>query len=153
MTQHRDVTLDKIGYMMDRMGDDGLSVDDLESMTIKVFVASFEWEQGFEADLIKALVDARYVMLCNDNEDADDPATISGEQAEKWYVKCQTDMYVQAGCEKGYAEESASWPDVLPLHADWDTDFLKELARKEVAHHLVVMDQLREEMKKHKTNE
>ena len=139
---HRDVTLDKIGYMMDRMGgDDELSTDDLESMINKVFVASFEYEHGFEADLIKALVDARYDLLCHENtSDDDDPEIISGTDAEEWYVNCQTQMYVQAGCQQGYAEESSSWPESLPLNADWDADLLKHLARKEVAHHLIVME-------------
>lgn len=151
---NREVTLDKIGYMMDRMGgDDELTADDLESVINKVFVASFEYEHGFEADLIKALVDARYVLLCHEGtSDDDNPETISGETAEKWYVECQTKMYVQAGCAQGYAEESASWPEALPLHADWDADFLKHLARKEVAHHLVVMEQIRAEMEKRKND-
>ena len=110
---HRDVTLDKIGYMMDRIGgSDEITADDLESMIHKVFVGSFELEHGFEADLIRELVNARACLIEQD------------------------------------AEESASWPDVLPLHANWDTKVLRELARKEVAHHLVVCDQIRAEMAK-----
>ena len=145
---HRDVTLDKIGYMMDRMsGDDELTADDLERMIIKVFVASFEDEHGFEADLIRALVDARWQLLCDENtSDDDDPPALDGTEAEKWYLKCQKQMYIQAGCAEEYAEESSSWPDTLPLHANWDGDLLKALARKEVAHHLVVMEQIRREM-------
>ena len=151
---HRDVTLDKIGYMMDRLGgDDELSADDLESMIIKVFVASFEFEHGFEASLIRALVDARWQLLCHENtSDDDDPPTLSSDEAEKWYLKCQKEMYMQAGCHEGYAEESASWPDALPLIADWDADLLRQLARKEVAHHLVVMEQIRAEMEKRNAN-
>lgn len=147
---HRDVTLDKIGYMMDRLGgDDELSADDLESMIHKVFVASFEYEYGFEASLIRALVDARWQLLCHENtSDVDDPPTLDSGEAEKWYLKCQKEMYMQAGCDEGYAEESASWPDALPLIADWDADLLRQLARKEVAHHLVVMEQIRAEMEK-----
>jgi hypothetical protein len=151
---NREVTLEKIGYMMDRLGgDDELSADDLESMLIKVFVASFEYEHGFEADLIKALVDARWKLLCHENtSDDDDPPTLSSDEAEKWYIKCQIDMYKQAGADAGYAEESASWPDSLPIIADWDADLLKQLARKEVAHHLVVMEQIRAEMEKRNAN-
>ena len=151
---NREVTLEKIGYMMDRIGgDDELTADDLESLINKVFVASFEYEHGFEADLIRALVDARWNLLCHENEsDADDPPTISGEEAEKWYIECQIEMYKQAGTDERYAEESASWPDSLPLHADWDVDLLKALARKEVAHHLVVMEEIRREMEKRDVN-
>lgn len=147
---NRDVSIDKIGYMMSRMGgDDEITADDLEEMIHKVFTASFEFEHGFEADLIKALVDARYILLCHEEtSDDDNPPTISGTDAEEWYVQCQTNMYLQAGANKSYAEESSSWPDSLPLQADWDADLLKELARKEVAHHLVVMDQIRAEMEK-----
>lgn len=151
---HRDVTIDKIGYLMDRMGgDDELTAEDLESLIIKVFVASFEYEHGFEAELIKSLVAARYVLMCHENtSDDDDPPTLTRDDTEKWYVKCQRDMYVQAGYHEGYAEESASWPDALPLDGDWDKQFLKTLARKEVAHHLVVIEQIRAEMEKHKND-
>ena len=147
---NREVTLEKIGYMMDRLGgDDELDADDMESMINKVFVASFEYEHGFEADLIRALVDARYNLLCHENtSDDDDPPTLSGNEAEQWFLKCQVEMYKQAGCDERYSEESASWPDSLPLNADWDVDLLKALARKDVAHHLVVMEQIRAEMEK-----
>jgi hypothetical protein len=154
MTQHRDVSLAKIGYMMSRIGgDDELTPDDLETLINKVFVASFEYEHGFEADLIKALVDARYVLRCHDGTGNDDPATLSGEEAEKWYLNCQKRLYMKAGCNDSYAEESASWPDSLPLNADWDDELLEQLANTEVAHHLVVMEQIRAEMEKRKTNE
>lgn len=152
MTTHRDVTLEKIGYMMSRMGgDDEITADDLESMIRKVFTASFEYEHGFEADLIKALVDARHVLLCHENtSDDDEPETLSGEEAEKWYLNCQKRLYMKAGCSDSYAEESASWPDTLPLNADWDDELLEQLANTEVAHHLVVMEQIRAEMEKRK---
>lgn len=148
---NRDVTIEKITYMMDRLGDVEVTTDDMEEMIVKVFVSSFEFEHGFEPDLIAALVNARHQLLWHENtSDDDEPATLQGRDAEKWYCECQTKMYMQAGCEQGYAEESSSWPDALPLHADWDADLLKQLARKEVAHHLVVMEQIREEMEKHK---
>lgn len=152
---HRDVTLDKIGYMMNRMGgDDEISVDDLESMIIKVFVSSFEYAHGFEAALIRELLAARYDLLSYEytSDDDDHIETLDAEEAEQYYLKCQTEMYMQAGCEQGYAEESASWPDELPLHAQWDKQFLRDLARKEVAHHLVTMDQIRAEMEKRNGN-
>lgn len=150
---NRDVTLEKIGYMMDRLGgNDELTVDDLEEMINKVFVASFDFEYGFEADLIRALVDARYHLLDYDNQDDESIPTLDKTEAENWYLKCQKEMYMQAGCEEGYAEESSSWPDVLPLNADWDADLLKTLARKEVAHHFVVMEQVRAEMEKRNAN-
>ncbi|NDC55270.1 MAG: hypothetical protein EBZ69_00285 [Alphaproteobacteria bacterium] len=135
-------------------GDDEIAPDDLEATIRKVFIASFEYEHGFEASLIRALVDARHVLLCHENtSDDDDPPTLSSDEAEKWYLKCQKEMYVQAGCDEGYAEESASWPDALPLIADWDAQLLKDLARTDVAHHLVVMEQIRAEMEKEKAKE
>lgn len=145
---HRDVTLDKIGYMMARIGDCELSVDDLESMIHKVFVSSFELEHGFEADLIRELVDARAALIEADAEDDKSPEYLNAKQAEEYYLECQKNMYVQAGYTADYGMESASWPDSLPLLANWDKKFLRELARKEVAHHLVVLDQIRAEMAK-----
>lgn len=150
--KNREVMLDKISYMMDRMaGNDELSVDDLESMIHKVFVASFEFTHGFEASLIHALLDARHALIEAESE-TDENDYLSGEDAEKWYLQCQVDMYKQAGCDEGYAQESASWPDSLPLNAEWQRQILKDLARKEVAHHLVVMEQIRAEMEKKNVN-
>lgn len=147
----QDATLDKITYMLDRLGgDDEVSVDDLESMINKVFVASFEYEYGFEANLIEALVDARNNIFEHENEDDDTPESLSGNAAEQWYRECQVKMYKQAGYAEDYAEESTMWPDALPLNAAWPRELLQRLARKEVAHHFVVLDQIRREMAKHK---
>ena len=149
---HRDVTLDKITYMMDRMGgNDEVTVDDMEELIVKTFVSSFELEHGFEADLIRALLAARYQIMEADEGPPDSLSPLLDKTAaEQHYLKCQKEMYLQIGHNESYAEESSSWPDALPLQADWDAEFLKTLARKEVAHHLVVMDQIREEMEKRK---
>lgn len=144
------VSLDKIGYMMNKLGgDDELSVDDLESMIVKVFVSSFEQEHGFEAALVRELLSARHDLMASEADDDKEPALVPPEDVETKYLKFQRDMYVSAGFDPGYAEESASWPDALPLNGDWDEKFLREMARKEVAHHLIVLDQIRAEMKKH----
>lgn len=143
------VSLDKIGYMMNKLGgDDELCVDDLEEMIVKVFVSSFEQEHGFEAALVRALLAARCDLMAAEAEDDDGPPLVPREDVENKYLKFQRDMYVSAGFDPGYAEESASWPDALPLDGDWDEKFLRELARKEVAHHLIVLDQIRAEMEK-----
>lgn len=145
------VSLDKIGYMMNKLGgDDELSVDDLEEMIVKVFVSSFEQEHGFEAALVRALLAARLDLINADDEDDGWLTLIPREEVENKYLQFQRDMYVSAGFDPGYAEESASWPDSLPLDGDWDAKFLREIARKEVAHHLVVIDQIRAEMAKEK---
>ena len=143
------VSLDKIGYMMNKLGgDDELSVDDLEEMIVKVFVSSFEQEHGFEADLVRALLAARYALLSAEAEDDEEIALVPSEEVETKYLKYQSDMYVSAGYDRSYADESASWPDALPRNGDWDAKFLREIARKEVAHHLVVLDQIRAEVQK-----
>lgn len=153
MTADNDVTLDKISYMMDRMtGNDELTADDLETLIHKTFASSFEFEYGFEPELIAALVDARYAIRNQDNNEDEDATVLAGTDAENWYLACQKKMYMKAGCAESYAEESASWPDSLPLHADWDAELLEQLARKAVAHHLVVMEQVRREMEKHKND-
>lgn len=148
------VSLDKIEYMMNRLGgDDELSVADLESMIIKVFVSSFEQEHGFEADLVRALLAARHNLLVDEYTSDDDIEKelplIARKDVENKYLKFQSEMYVTAGCDPAYAEESASWPDSLPLDGDWDKDFLRAMARKAVAHHLVVTDQIRAAMLRH----
>jgi hypothetical protein len=148
---HPDVTLDKIAYMMDRVGGhDEVTVDDMEELIVKTFVSSFELEHGFEADLIRALLAARYHIMVDETDEEEMPPLLDKTAAEKHYLQCQKEMYMQIGHNESYAEESSSWPDALPLQADWDADFLKTLARKEMAHHLVVMEQIREEMEKRK---
>lgn len=144
----RDVTIEKISYMMDRLGDTEVTAADMEEMITKIFVASFEYEYGFEADVIRALLGARHTLLSYEDDTEDEIPTLDAKEAETWYLECQTKMYLEIGCTASYAEESSSWPDALPLHADWDKKFLRAMARKEVAHHLVVMDQIRAEMEK-----
>ena len=150
---NRDVTLDKITYMMDRMGgNDEITADDMEELIVKTFVSSFEFEHGFEADLIRALLEARYRLIDAETDEEEMPPLLDKKAAEQYYLQCQKEMYLQVGHNEAYAEESSAWPDALPLSADWDAEFLKTLARKEVAHHLVVMDQIREEMEKRKND-
>lgn len=150
---NNDVTLDKITYMMDRMGgNDEVTADDMEELIVKTFVSSFELEHGFEADLIRALLEARYSLMDAETDEEEMPELLDKKAAEQYYLQCQKEMYMQVGHLEAYAEESSSWPDALPLQADWDAEFLKTLARKEVAHHLVVMDQIRAEMEKHKND-
>ncbi len=146
---HPDVSIDKIGYMMNRLGgDDEITVDDLEAFITKVFVCSFEQEHGFEAALVRELLNARDDLIAFESEDDTSPDHIDRDKVEGLYLQYQKDMYAQAGFDPGYAEESVSWPEALPLDAAWDKKMLRTLARKEVAHHLVVVDQLREEMAK-----
>lgn len=143
---NRDVTLDKIEYLMHRAGDDDLHSDDLEEMIFKTFISSFEFEHGFEADLIRALVHARAQLREAESVHDDEPIYLTKEEVESVYCEHQAAMYQQAGYDKEYADESVSWPDALPLDADWDRPLLCRLARQEVAHHLVVMEQIRHEM-------
>lgn len=150
----RDVTLEKIGYMMNRLGgDDELSADDLEALIIKVFVSSFEYEHGFEAALIRELLHARNDLMNHElTSDDDEISLVPDREVEDKYLQFQREMYVAAGYDPEYAEESASWPDALPLNGDWDEEFLRDMARKEVAHHLVVHEQIRAEIEKHKND-
>jgi hypothetical protein len=149
---NRDVTLEKIGYMMNRLGDTEITAEDMEEMIVKVFVASFEYEYGFEADLIAALLKARTALIEFEADDEVETPELDAKQAEEWYLECQMKMYQQAGDSKEWAAENAYWPDSLPVNAAWDKDILKTLARKEVAHHLVVREQIRAEMEKRDVN-
>jgi hypothetical protein len=68
---------------------------------------------------------------------------LSGPAAETCYCNEVIRLYCERGFDKLYAEESASWPDVLPMGDEYLEETLHKMAALEVGHDLIVLDYLR----------
>jgi hypothetical protein len=138
----------RLNYMVaDR---EPITENEIRAQIIRIFTACFvEEETGREEEIITLLLSVllhlREAAADRDNED-DVPAaveTLRGTDAEEYYVQAAREAYIAEGMGEHYANESASWPEILPMNADWDTDILTELAQLEVGHELVSMDYTR----------
>jgi hypothetical protein len=68
---------------------------------------------------------------------------LHGPAAEKCYRDEIIRLYRERGFDQLYAEESADWPDVLPMSAEYLEETLHKMAALEVGHDLIVIDYLR----------
>lgn len=150
----RDIQTDKLGYVMRRLdaSRQEVTITDIDEFILKIIEAAHDYEHGYEANLIAALIDARNTLTEYEAEDdvIEEPR-LSRVAAENRYVEKQIETYREAGYTDDYAQESASWPDVLPLDANWPVELLDELARQDVVRQAVTHDQIRREMQKTET--
>jgi hypothetical protein len=132
---------------------DPLTETELRALILRVFAAHFCKEEGGETEVIQALTDAlfeyRMAKAIKDDEDRKDGwetvvGDITGVDAERYYLDTCIAAYKDSGFDAKYAEESAMWPDVLPMKATWDKEMLQALALLEVGHDLMTMDVMRE---------
>lgn len=146
----RDIQTDKLTYMMGLLDEtrQEVTIADIDEFIFKIIEAAQNCEYGYEANLIAALVDARNTLAEQEAEDDEIEPGVSRLDAENRYVEKQIETYREAGYADDYAQESASWPDVLPLDANWPVELLDELARQDVVRQAVVHDQIRREMQK-----
>lgn len=132
------------------------SPETLREMALRAFAASFcDDDQVAPAEVVisalsRALLDLEelaYREACDELEDdqQDPPAPMwfSGDGAEDFYHKAAVRCYIDAGFDKRYAEEAASWPDVLNHATRYPVDLLVDFARLEVGHDLLVGDYIR----------
>lgn len=137
----------------------------LEDLLLRTFAASFcETEDEITARIIISqlseclcmLADYEYEKLCDAQEEPTAQTTpnvqpLAGNDAEDYYYRAVVELYVQNGYDKLYAEEAASWPEVLNVKTEYLPETLKKLAAIEVGHDLIVCDYLRATFDK-KTN-
>lgn len=129
----------------------------LREMALRAFAASFCDDDNVGAAevvvsaLAQALIDLaaeeRLRLLDElDDEDAQPPETpawVVSTEAEHFYYNTVVRLYREAGFDQKYAEEAASWPDVLNLNTRYQTDLLTDFAKLEVGHDLLVSDYIR----------
>jgi hypothetical protein len=65
---------------------------------------------------------------------------LQGQKAEEFYVNTVKQLLIENGDDPLYAEESASWPDVMPYSALWCPDILIKIAKLETGQDLMVRD-------------
>lgn len=132
------------------------SPETLREMALRAFAASFcDDDQVAPAEVVisalsRALLDLAelaYREACDELEDDQQepqaPIWFSGAGAEDFYHKAAVRCYIDAGFDKRYAEEAASWPDVLNHDTRYPVDLLVDFARLEVGHDLLVGDYIR----------
>jgi hypothetical protein len=123
-----------------------ITPDEISAIICRVFVGSFVDEAGYETTALEHLVALLYDMRATQEAEKDEGTIVpfvEGADAEMLYVETTRAAYLVNGFDAHYANEAASWPEVLPMNVRWDPDLLAVLARLEVGHDLVVMDVVR----------
>lgn len=144
---------------------DPVTENDLANMIRRSFAAQIcddgELDDDEHKEMLTHLIQAHHVLRLatarakDDENGIDTPTdvlTVTDTAAERCYFQAYISAHVKAGASEGYAEESAWWPDALPLKAPWDPELLAELARLEVGSELVTADYIRERIKREQTN-
>lgn len=131
------------------------SAADLREIALRAFAASFADENSVEKASIvisavaQSLVDLAELQRKELDEEteheqqAETPTSFKGVNAETIYCHTVVEYYRQAGFDQKYAEEAASWPDVLDYNATYPGDLLRDFAKLEVGHDLLVGDYIR----------
>lgn len=132
------------------------TADTLRETALRAFAASFCDDEKIEqaeivvSALSQALVDLAeldHQAACDELEDGQPqptgPVSFRGENAENFYHAAVVNLYKAAGFDQHYADEAASWPDVLNHKTAYPGDLLREFAKLEVGHDLLVGDYIR----------
>lgn len=133
------------------------TAETLREMALRAFAASFcDDDNVGRAEVVvsalsQALIDLageERTRLLDELDDGDPeppetPAWFSGAGAEDFYYKAVVRLYREAGFDQKYAEEAASWPDVLNHATRYPVDLLVDFAKLEVGHDLLVGDYIR----------
>jgi hypothetical protein len=132
-----------------------ITEEQLREIALRAFAASFADEGTVEKvsivlpTIAKALIDLaelRHKELDDElelDQRPDAPTSFKGINAETIYRFTAIECYKQAGFDQNYAEEAASWPDVLDYNATYPGDLLRDFAKLEVGHDLLVGDYIR----------
>lgn len=129
-----------------------VTAEELETIILRAFAAHFCGDA--DEDVVRDILE--YTANClaqvrvhnaretgTEEQQLDDAVpVVQGAAAEKYYTDYVVQLLIANGDDKLYAEESASWPDVLPYGALWCPDVLEKIAKLEVGHHLLVRDYL-----------
>jgi hypothetical protein len=133
-----------------------IEADELREIALRAFAASFADENKIEqaSIVISAVAEALTDLAKLQREEledelepgsrADAPTSFKGVNAETIYCATAIECYKQAGFDQKYAEEAASWPDVLNHSTTaYPADLLRDFAKLEVGHDLLVGDYIR----------
>jgi hypothetical protein len=132
-----------------------IEAEELREIAMRAFAASFADEGAVEkasivipavASALIDLAELQYKELDEELEQdqrPDAPTSFKGINAETIYRATAIECYRQAGFDQKYAEEAASWPDVLDYNAAYPGDLLRDFAKLEVGHDLLVGDYIR----------
>jgi len=132
-----------------------LTVSEARDNVCRVFAAHFlDEDHAYDDDTTTELLENLLTTLdCLRYRVSDVAATmlaprLKGEEASQRYREHVIALYRACGFDKAYAEETAMWPDILPIENRWggdlrfgyDDETLERLARLEVGNDLWVLD-------------
>ena len=132
-----------------------IEAEELREIALRAFAASFADEGTVEKASIvipavaAALIDLAELQYKELDEELehdqrpDAPTSFKGINAETIYRATAIECYRQAGFDQKYADEAASWPDVLDYNAAYPGDLLRDFAKLEVGHDFLVGDYIR----------
>jgi hypothetical protein len=148
MDKHEDLRLAYIAA-----NKEPVTVELLETLLLRAFASHFCGEESDEStgmtieQLSGCICSCRLGAAYDEDDDTAEKEfetqILSGPAAEDFYRKEVIALYTANGYDKHYAEESAAWPDVLPMGADYTKDMLQKMAKLEVGHDLLVIDYMR----------
>ncbi|NBT75138.1 hypothetical protein EBZ80_18280 [bacterium] len=130
-----------------------VTADMIEELLLRAFASSFcgEQEEAMAsttiAQLSGCLCSLRLAAAHDEDDDVKEAAVeakiLRGPAAEQFYCNEVIRLYKANGADQLYAEEAATWPDVLVMDAEYMEGTLRQFAKIEVGHDLLVGDYLR----------
>jgi hypothetical protein len=128
---------------------ESISPEEIRRLICRVFASYFCQEWGYETDLLRNLVNALYsariveAQLIDENGDGGNKTNVlafTGADAEQHYLALVKQLYMDNGSDELYANEIATWPEVLPIDAFWDYETLRAVAVLDVGHDMLVSE-------------
>lgn len=133
----------RLAYIMRH--DNLFDADGLREVIYDIFAAQFESSFGCEDEVIASLSAAvfRYRCATEDDLNVDNEFIKNGREAEKYFCDYLGKIFLANGFSEDALEDYAVWPDCLSVDTTWEKKVLRELARIQAGHDLVVRDQLK----------
>jgi hypothetical protein len=120
-----------------------------------LFAGSFENDCGSTDEIIDVLSTAIFKYRCATEDDLDTDKVFikDGHEAEKYFCDCMRKILIASGWKSEILDDYAVWPDNLSVETTWEKEVLRELARIQAGHDLVVRDQLKKLWEEEKAKE
>ena len=125
--------------------DNEFDPEHMREIIYDLFAGSFENDCGSTDEIIDVLSTAifKYRIATEDDLDTDKVFIKDGHEAEKYFCDCMRKILAANGWHPDGLEDYAVWPDNLSVETTWEREVLRELARIQAGHDLVVTHELK----------
>lgn len=143
----------KLAYLLRH--DRNFDPEQMRELIYDIFAGSFENDCGSTDEIVDVLSTAIFKYRCATEDDLDvDKAFINnGREAEKYFCDYLGKILASTGFPQSALDDYAVWPDNLSVDTTWEKEVLRELARIQAGHDLVVRDQLKKLWEEEKAKE